>query len=111
VKKLILISGILAATSSLAMAQQATAPAPSQPNAQQGWQQHYSQQGGQQNNAQQGGQQGERFNEMKQRMTQRIQEHINEMQQRLSCVQNASNGLALRACMPARGGEGREKSE
>jgi len=45
------------------------------------------------------GQNPQRFEEIKQKMIARIQE-------RLSCVQNAQNPQALRACMPPRRGGG-----
>ncbi len=52
-------------------------------------------QGGQPNQQQR----QERFQAMKQKITDRIQE-------RLSCVQNAQDPEALRACMPKRNGRG-----
>jgi hypothetical protein len=37
--------------------------------------------------------------------------HLADVQQRISCVQAASNHQALRACMPPRGERGGERHE
>ncbi len=65
----------------------------------------------QQDGAQTGGQaapqQGQqRFEEVKQRVESRIQERISDLQSRLTCVQNAQDPDALRACFPQRAGSG-----
>ena len=68
----------------------------------------------QQDNQQEGGQGGqpnqqqrqERFEGVKQKIAERIQDRIGKMQERLSCVQNAQDPDALRACMPERNGRG-----
>jgi len=53
-------------------------------------------------------QQGQaRFEDVKQRAEQRIQERIADLQSRLTCVQNAQDPDALRACFPQRGGGSR----
>jgi CHASE1-domain containing sensor protein len=54
--------------------------------------------------AQQGSAQQEqqRFDEVKQRTEQRIQDRIADLQGRLTCVQNAQDPEALRACFPKR---------
>ena len=59
--------------------------------------------------AQQGSapQEQQRFEEVKQRAEQRIQERIADLQSRLTCVQNAQDAEALRACFPRRSGGSR----
>jgi len=62
----------------------------------------------QQDGAQAGGQGApqqdkQRFEEVKQRTEQRIQDRIADLQSRLTCVQNAQDPDALRACFPQRG--------
>lgn len=56
--------------------------------------------------AQQGSvqQEQQRFDEVKQRTEQRIQDRIAYLQGRLTCVQNAQDPEALRACFPKRSG-------
>ena len=50
-----------------------------------------------------GGQEREqRFQEHKTEILQRMNEHLNEVQKRIACVQAATNHEALRACMPER---------
>ena len=58
--------------------------------------------------AQQGNapQEQQRFEEVKQRAEQRIQERIADLQSRLTCVQNSQDSDALRACFPQRAGSG-----
>lgn len=46
----------------------------------------------------------QRFEEVKQRTEQRIQDRIADLQSRLTCVQNAQEPDALRACFPQRTG-------
>ena len=86
-KKSAMISAIVMTISSLgAMAQQTS-----------------QQQGGQ--GAQQNQQQRqEHFSDEKQKITQRIQDRIGKMQDRLACVQNSPDQKSLRACFPKRDG-------
>ena len=51
----------------------------------------------------QGGQNQDRFKEAKQKISQRIQDRINKMQERLTCVNNAQDRKSLKACFPDRG--------
>lgn len=46
---------------------------------------------------------GQNFDQIKQRLEQRMQQVISKMQERLSCIQNAQDPQTLRACMPKRG--------
>jgi uncharacterized protein YlxW (UPF0749 family) len=46
----------------------------------------------------------QRFEDVKQRTEQRIQDRIADLQSRLTCVQNAQDPEALRACFPQRAG-------
>jgi len=57
-------------------------------------------------NAPGAGAQGQDFQARKAEIIQHISAHLAEMQQRLNCVQAATNHEALRACMPQKG-EGR----
>jgi len=47
-------------------------------------------------------QEQQRFEELKQRTERRVQERIADLQGRLTCVQNAQDPEALRACFPQR---------
>jgi len=47
------------------------------------------------------------FEEVKHRAEQRIQDRIADLQSRLTCVQNAQDPDALRACFPRRSGGSR----
>jgi len=51
---------------------------------------------------------GQHFQEHKARALEMLNHHLQEVQQRIGCVQAAANHEALRACMPERrgGGEG-----
>ena len=60
-----------------------------------------------------GPEKGERFDQMKARVLERIQKHLAEVQQKQSCVQAATTPEALKACLPhmgerREGGEGGE---
>ena len=46
------------------------------------------------------------FQQHKAEILQRMNEHLADVQKRISCVQAATDQQALRACMPQRGGEG-----
>ncbi len=46
---------------------------------------------------------GQRFQERKSEMLQRMNEHLADVQKRISCVQAAKDRDDLRACMPRRG--------
>lgn len=61
----------------------------------------------QQDNQQAGGQGGQASQEQRQQRFEAVKQKITErIQERLSCVQNAQDPEALRACMPKRNGRG-----
>lgn len=49
---------------------------------------------------------GQKFQEHKAELLQRMNEHLVETQKRIACVQAATNHEALHACMPERGSGG-----
>jgi hypothetical protein len=49
-----------------------------------------------------GGMGEEKFQERKAELLQRLNNHLAEVQQRISCVQAATNHQTMRACMPER---------
>jgi TolA-binding protein len=93
---LIVAAAVITIISFGASAQQGGQPPSGGPGMQQGGQPY----GGQ------GGQDQESFEQRKQKLVQRMQDRIADMQHRLSCVQQAQDADAVRECFPRRGERG-----
>jgi uncharacterized protein YdeI (BOF family) len=70
----------------------------------------FAQQQGGQAQSGQGQNRGQKFQEMKQRLLDRIDQRINTLQDAKSCVDQAQDPQALKACRPQHN-EGDQKSE